>query len=84
MAEQRGMVGTFVRTRPWVSVRLAFEVGLLAAVVLRPILARSHLNVRKVMDLVPLVPAETPPPRRSHTTRRRRAKTGRRPVSHST
>jgi hypothetical protein len=83
MAEQQGMVGTFVRTRPWVSVRLAFEVGLLAAVVLKPILARSLFNVRKVVDLVPLVPAETPPPRRTQT-RRRRAKASRRPVRQST
>lgn len=59
------------------SMSFAFEVGVVAAMVFKMLKSRNFTGAAKILDLVPLVPSDTPvrhartaSPRRTKTTRR--------------
>jgi hypothetical protein len=70
------IVGSFVRGNPIGSLSFAFDVGVFAAMVFR-LLKNRNITGAKILELVPLVPSDTPL-RRVRTAAPRRAKTVRR------
>ena len=71
------IVGSFVRMNPMRSMSFAFEVGVVAAMVFKLLRSRNFTGAAKILDLVPLVPSDTPL-RRTRAASPRRAKTTRR------